>query len=180
MKDNDQDSFWPGYVDAMSNMVLSLIFVVLVLAMTLSLYSMVSAQRMAEQLYLSRITAPTEIEDGRLVETSDPTGLSVGEAATGGGGNDVEGVPSEPLPEAEYEDFAALPPGMETTSQPTPDLPGLLSSEAEDASESELVGAPWSVAWPDGSGMPGTPGIAMPGESCCITAACVHSTKISP
>jgi hypothetical protein len=58
MNDNKDDIFWPGYVDAMSNMVLTLVFVVLVLALTLSLYSMVSAQRMAEEMLLDRIISP--------------------------------------------------------------------------------------------------------------------------
>lgn len=68
MNDREQENHWPGYVDALSNMVLALIFVVLVLALSLSLYSVISARQVAEELYLSRIDAPGRDPSDELVD----------------------------------------------------------------------------------------------------------------
>ena len=47
MRESENETYWPGYVDALSNMVLALIFVVLVLALALSQYSAMAARQLA-------------------------------------------------------------------------------------------------------------------------------------
>jgi len=54
MSESEHDTYWPGYVDALSNMVLALIFVVLVLALSLSHYSAMSARQIAEEIVESQ------------------------------------------------------------------------------------------------------------------------------
>lgn len=54
MSESEHDTYWPGYVDALSNMVLALIFVVLVLALALSQYSAMSARQIAEDILESQ------------------------------------------------------------------------------------------------------------------------------
>jgi hypothetical protein len=146
MKDTDQESFWPGYVDAMSNMVLTLIFVVLVLALTLSLYSMRSAQQMAERIYLRRVTTPEALEGGRLVETSAATGFSFGDSEAEGSVNDLEAATAEPGSDAEPLNLALLPPGVEASTTPPTEATGLFSSETSDGADAELAGAPASFS----------------------------------
>jgi hypothetical protein len=57
MSESENETYWPGYVDVLSNMVLALIFLVLVLALALSQYSAMAARQLAEEIVLSENTA---------------------------------------------------------------------------------------------------------------------------
>lgn len=80
MSEEDNESHWPGYVDALSNMVLALIFVVMVLSLALSQYAQMSARQIAEEM----IVADKEAKGGasqRQYEVAQPTPAKVATTA---------------------------------------------------------------------------------------------------
>lgn len=107
MNDREQENHWPGYVDALSNMVLALIFVVLVLALSLSLYSVISARQVAEELYLSRIDAPGRDQSDRLEDRDAPVADQSLESDVS---ETLSGVLEEELDAASFTGGAVTPP----------------------------------------------------------------------
>lgn len=52
-----ETNYWPGFVDALSNMVLAMIFIVLVLALAISMYAALAAKTTAERIASERVAA---------------------------------------------------------------------------------------------------------------------------
>lgn len=81
MSEYENETYWPGYVDALSNMVLALIFVVLVLGLTLSQYSVMSARQIAEEIVQSDSAAKGEAAESAEEEAVPTNFLALQRAA---------------------------------------------------------------------------------------------------
>lgn len=89
MSESENETYWPGYVDALSNMVLALIFVVLVLALALSQYSAMAARQLAAEIVQSE--SATKGEEAESPEEAEPTNVLALQGAEQG----MEAQPSE-------------------------------------------------------------------------------------
>lgn len=134
MKANQDDDFWPAYVDALSNMVLALIFVVLILALALSQSSTMSARQMAQEMVLAQVETEQENTE-RKAGTPDrsgrepPSGSEQNDVASsamtqeaGASALPVEVSPQEPSPSAPApEAAAASQAALKATADEAPD-----------------------------------------------------------
>ncbi|MGG7645400.1 hypothetical protein ACQ5SP_11385 [Rhodovulum sp. YNF3179] len=74
MDDDDRiEGYWPGYVDALSNMLLGMVFIILILAMSLSLYSVVKTRVSVEGMLADRVSETVEsiLQDFSVAPTGE-------------------------------------------------------------------------------------------------------------
>lgn len=140
MNERDPDSYWPGYVDVLSNMVLALIYVVMVLSIGLSIQSTRAAQKLVEALQADRAApqvpepapepapeiapepAPEPVAPPLAAPLPEPPGPPVRNA-----GAAAPAAPAAPAPAAENAQYAAAPDTVpdaapDTVPDPAPDL----------------------------------------------------------
>jgi hypothetical protein len=142
MESGRSTNYWPGFVDALSNMVLAMIFVVLVLALAMGTYATLAAEEIAKRLQAEAAAAAalnggggsSAGEAGRAVPAAVP------QAA-------VEPPPSELDKETRVRVARATPPTVGVGSQ-VRKVRNVLVIEFEkqavmldDRSRAELVGA---------------------------------------
>ncbi|GEM_PF-6804869 len=71
--DDRNEGYWPGYVDALSNMLLGMVFIILILAMSLSLYSVVKTRVSVEGMLADRVSETVEsiLQDFSVAPTGE-------------------------------------------------------------------------------------------------------------
>lgn len=67
MEGRRSTNYWPGFVDALSNMVLAMIFVVLVLALAMGTYAKLAADAIEKRLKVEAAAAATETGGGAII-----------------------------------------------------------------------------------------------------------------
>jgi len=92
MNDNRETNYWPGFVDALSNMVLAMIFMVLVLSLAISMYAALAAQADAERIASERVAA-AELRAALAVARQETVVRSAP-----AGGSDLPGTPRVMVP----------------------------------------------------------------------------------
>lgn len=80
MNNRRTTNYWPGFVDALSNMVLAMLFVILVLALAMGSYATVAADAMAKRLK-AEVAAATLLQNAEEAHAAEVRARADAEAA---------------------------------------------------------------------------------------------------
>lgn len=96
-----ETNYWPGFVDAMTNVVVALVFVVIVLALALSMFVQLLAQRQVEKMVAERLAEIAEKANGSAPATppkTPPAAVGTAGPGPGSGGAGAPPAPQAPAP----------------------------------------------------------------------------------